>query len=125
MIGRLVLALCALLALPAAASADEYVASAYSARTGDVSFSVGATKEAVERGAMETCRESGADDCKGAYVGTDMCISLARSADRQAFGLAAEPSREASQAEALGQCEKQGGTGCSIHETHCAPSSME
>lgn len=115
----------AICALPAAAFAQSNVAVAYSSSTQDVGFAEEDTESAASDKAMSECQKGGASDCTVAFSGADMCVSLARATSKEAMGIGAGSSRQASQDEAMAKCAEGGAEGCNIHDTYCAPSTLE
>lgn len=110
----------------AAAAADNtFVAVVYSPSTGNVAFAKGGSDMDARTKAMSECQGSGVSDCKLAFAGTDMCISLARSADEKSFGIGAGSSKDRSQGKALKECASHGGVGCNLHDTICGPASLD
>lgn len=122
------LAFCAGLAVLPSAFAQEsadYVAAALSKSTGTVGFAVNDNADAARNMALAECQSSNAPDCEIALAGTRMCISLARATSRPALGLGAGASRASSQSTALSECAKNGAEGCNIHDTYCAPKTLD
>ncbi|MDQ0317186.1 DUF4189 domain-containing protein [Amorphus orientalis] len=112
-----------LAAFPAAADDGSHVAAA-GTKSGTIGFAVEATADAAKSEAMKECQGADTGDCTVLLSGSDMCISLARSADRKSYGLGGGASRESSQTEAMKECAIDGATGCNIHDTYCGPSSI-
>lgn len=112
--------------LPAAARADDdtFIAAAYSKHNGTVGFAEATSEADAKSKAIAEC-EKGASDCAVMVSGSDMCISLARSADGKSLGLGGSGTRAGSQDEAMKECAVDGATGCNIHDTYCAPDSIK
>lgn len=111
--------------LPAFADDSAYVAAAFSLANGTVGFADGADEDAVKAKALAECKTSGATDCQVGLSGKDICISLARATSRKRLGLGAGSSRAESQKEAMNECAKNNAEGCNIHDTYCAPDSIQ
>lgn len=110
---------------PAFADDDAYVAAALSQSTGTVGFADGGGQDAVNAKALAECKSNGATDCQIAISGKDMCISLARATNKNSLGLGGGSSRAESQNKAMSECAKDGAQGCNIHDTYCAPQSIQ
>ncbi|MEW5423373.1 DUF4189 domain-containing protein [Amorphus sp. 3PC139-8] len=116
-----------LLVMPGAAIAadSDFVAAVYSKSTGNVAFAEGDSDMSVREKAMSECKSSGASDCELAFAGTNMCISLARSADEKSLGIGAGSSKSKAQDEAIKQCGDDGAVGCNLHDTYCGPTDLD
>lgn len=125
MLGALVLAAALMSATSVRADDDTYVAAAYSKTNGVVGFFVGVGEQATQDAAMAECKGSGVDDCQLALSGTNMCISLARATNKNAFGLGKGATRAESQSVALSECAENNSEGCNVHDTYCAPESLK
>ncbi|WP_018701464.1 DUF4189 domain-containing protein [Amorphus coralli] len=112
--------------LPTAAMADDdtFIAAAYSKHNGSVGFAAATSEADAKSKAISEC-EKGASDCQVMISGSQMCISLARSADEKSLGLGGSNTRAGSQDEAMKECAVDGAKGCNIHDTYCAPSSLK
>ena len=110
---------------PALALADSNVAAAYSASTKVVGFATANSEGDASQKAISECQSGGASDCVVAFSSSDMCISLARATSNSSSGIGAGSSRAASQQEALSHCANTGAEGCNLHDTYCAPSSLD
>lgn len=104
---------------------DAFIGVAYSKHSGFVVFAHGHDEETVTAELSDACAKADVSDCKTDFVGSNICISLARSGDDKEFGIAVESSRAASQERALSECTGANGKGCNIHDTYCAPSTLE
>ncbi|WP_162408976.1 DUF4189 domain-containing protein [Acuticoccus sediminis] len=74
-----------------------------------------------------TCDAAGAT-CTEAHAFHDQCAALARAASSSAtdaLGLSVHDTRAAAQQGALAECQKNGGEGCNIHDTYCAPADLD
>ncbi len=101
------------------------VAAVYGKSTGNVACAEGGSDMDVRTKAMSECTKTGAGDCELAFAGTDMCISLARSADETSFGIGAGSSKDKAQAKAVTECAVDGAVGCNLHDTYCGPASLQ
>lgn len=112
--------------LPAAALADDetFIAAAYSKHNGTVGFAEATSEADAKSKAVSECAK-GASDCQIMLAGSNMCISLARSADDKSLGLGGSGTRAGSQDEAMKECAVDGAEGCNIHDTYCAPDSLK
>lgn len=112
-------------AMPGVATADDdtFIAAAYSKHNGSVGFAEATSEAGAKTKAIAACEED-ARECQIMIAGEKMCISLARSADRKSLGLGGSHTRAGSQSEAMKECAIDGAKGCNIHDTYCAPSSI-
>ncbi len=70
------------------------------------------------------CQENNVD-CRDTNSFHDQCAALARSSDDHTYGLSIHDTRVMAQERAVATCQSNGGSGCNVHDTYCAPADLD